>query len=179
VAIVDRMIRASKGEVGLYEEVEHDPGATIEAIIVVAVGALSSGIGNAIALAGQNRPGGNPIAGLLLGIISALIGWAVFAGVTYFIGKQLFKADATWEEVLRTLGYANSPSVGLILIGIPVLGGILGLALGIWGLYLAFVAIRAALDISTGQTIATILLAIIPSIIIIALLQAPFAIARI
>jgi hypothetical protein len=159
------MIRASKGEVGLYEEVEHDPGATVEAVIVVAAVAVSSGIGLAIGRIAAGHSAG-ALGGLIGGILSGLIGWAVFAGVTYFIGKNLFHADATWEEVLRTLGYAYSPQIVSFLTGIPILGGILALALAIWVLYLVFIAIRSALDISTGQTIATILLSIIPSAII-------------
>ena len=172
MAIVDRMIRASKGEVDLYEEVEHDPAATTEAVIVVAVVALAAGVGSAIGVASGGHTAG-AIAGLIAGVISAVIGWAVFAGVTYFIGKHLFNADVTWEEVLRTLGYANSPNVLTIVAGIPVLGGIIAVVVGLWALYLAFVAIRAALDISTAQTIATILLSIIPAAIIGAIIQAP------
>jgi hypothetical protein len=169
MAITDRMIRASKGEVDLYEEVEHDPGATAEAVIIVAVVAVASGLGLAIARIAAGHPAG-ALGGLISGVLGALIGWAVFAGVTYFIGKNLFHADATWEEVLRTLGYAYTPNIASILTGIPILGFFIAIALLVWVIYLTFVAIRSALDISTGQTIATILLAIIPSLFIIGLL---------
>ncbi len=173
MAIVDRMMRAAKGDVNLFEEVEHDPSATTEALIVVVIVALAGGIGGALATAGS-RPGG--LIGAVIGaVISALLGWAVFAGVTYFVGTRLFKGEATWEEVLRTLGYAYSPNVLQIVVFIPIVGWLVALIAGLWGLYLSFIGIRAALDISSGQTIGTILISIIPTIIIVAIVRAPFA----
>jgi hypothetical protein len=121
-------------------------------------------------MAGQ--PGGAML-GFVVGIASVLIGWAVFSGVTYFIGSKLFGADATWEEVLRTLGFAYSTMVVAIIGWIPLLGGIIVLVAALWTLYLIYVGIRAALDISGGKTVATILLALIPAGIISAIIQAP------
>ena len=177
MAIVDRMIRAAKGDVNLFEEVEHDPGATTEALIVVAVVAVAEAIGAAIA-ASMTR-GGHPVSGIISGLVIGIIGWAVFAGITYFIGTRLFNADATWEEVLRTLGYAHSPNIVSILVFIPILGGLVALVAGVWALYLGFVAIRSALDISSGQTVATILLSIIPAVIVVGIISWPLAMMRI
>lgn len=174
MAVTDRMMRAAQGQVSLYEEVEHDPAATTQALTVVIIVAIASGIGTAIAQIMMGRAG-NPIVGLIVGVISGLIGWAVFAGVTYFIGTKLFHADATFEEVLRTLGYSYSPNVLQILSFIPVLGVLISIIAALWTLYLVFVAIRSALDISTGQTIGTILLSLIPALLIIALISAPMA----
>lgn len=69
-SLVDRMVRASKLDVNLYEEVEADKGSMGQAITVVILSSLASGVG-AIAFLG--------IQGLLLGTISALIGWFVWA----------------------------------------------------------------------------------------------------
>src|SRR5437868_2781766 len=99
MAISDLMIRASRGEVALYEEVEHDTAGTTEAMTVVVIVALASGIGTALGSALAGRPAGM-IGGLIVGVIGALLGWVVFAAATYFIGTRLFNADATLEEVL-------------------------------------------------------------------------------
>jgi hypothetical protein len=177
MAVTDRMMRAAQGQVSLYEEVEHDPAATTEALTVVVIVAIAGGVGSGIAQVMAGRPGA-AVVGLILGIISGLIGWAVFAGVTYFIGTKLFNAEATWEEVLRTLGYSYSPTVLGVLSFIPVLGPLITLIAGLWTLYLVFVAMRSALDISTGQTIGTILLAIIPTALIIGIISLPLAAFR-
>lgn len=172
MAITDRMIRASRGEIALFEEVEHDPAATTEAMVVVALVAAAAGIGTALTALGAGRL--LPALLLLIGlVIGRLVVWAVFAGATYLIGTRLFHADANWEEVLRTLGYAYSPQVASILGFIPLLGGLISFAAAIWSIYLAFLAIRAALDISSRDTVATILLAIIPSLMASALITFP------
>lgn len=177
MAISDRMIRAARGEVALYEEVEHDDSATSEAMTVVSIVALAGGIGSGISgLAGGQVM--SVVAGLILGVLSALIGWAVFAGVAYFIGTRLFNAEATWGEVLRTLGYAESPLIVQVIGFVPFLGGLIVLVAGLWTLYLGFVAIRSALDIGGGQTLATIALSIVPAAVIAAIVQAPLQIIR-
>jgi hypothetical protein len=112
---------------------------------------------------------------LLVGVISALVVWAVFSFVAYFIGSKLFSADATWEEVMRTLGYAYTPMVVGIVGIIPIIGWLITLIAGLWTLYLCFIAIRSALDVDTGKTVLTILLSIIPAIIISAIIQLPLA----
>jgi len=177
MAVADRMMRAAQGQVALFEEVEHDPSATTQALTVVVVVAVASGIGQALSQILTGHASG-VVGGLIVGILQAVIGWAVFAGVTYFIGTKLFNADATWEEVLRTLGFSEAPNVLQILVFIPILGWLVAIAAGFWSLYLAFIAIRSALDISSGQTIGTILLAIIPTAIVIGILSAPLALFR-
>jgi hypothetical protein len=174
MALQDRMMRAFRGEAALFEEVEHDENATTEALLIVAISALSLGVGSALGAAAMGRPSAG-LVGLVVGVISSLVGWAVFSGVTYFIGTRLFSADATWNEVLRTLGYAYTPMVVGIVALVPIIGGLVVLIAALWTLYLAFIAIRSALDLDTGKTIATILLAIIPSAIISVIVQLPLA----
>ena len=101
MALQDRAMRAFRGEAALFEEVEKDPAATNEALIIVAVTAVSLGIGSAVGPMVMGAPGGGVVR-LVVSVIGALVGWAVFSFVAYFIGTKLFGADATWEEVLRT-----------------------------------------------------------------------------
>jgi hypothetical protein len=110
-SLTDRMIRAARLETSVYEEVEADPAATQQALWVVIIAAAAEGIGIAIRAAMQGRAGGVIIVGLILGIISALIGWIVWSYVTYFIGTRLFRGTATPGEMLRTIGFAQSPRV--------------------------------------------------------------------
>jgi hypothetical protein len=147
-SMIDRMIRAAKLEPQVYEEVEHDQSATGQAILVVVLGAIAAGIG---ALYGG-------VIGLVVGIIAALVGWAVYAFVAYWVGTNFFKGahtEATWGQLLRTLGFASSPRVLLILGIIPVVGLLIGLAVFVWTLITTVIAIRQALDFDTGRAIAT------------------------
>ncbi len=147
-SIIDRMIRAARLEPQLYEEVEHDQSATGPAMLVVVLGAIAAGIGF---LAGG-------IDALIFGIIAALVSWAVYAYVAYWVGTTFFKGPETsadWGELLRTLGFANSPGVLLVLVIIPAVGILIGLAVSVWILIATVIAIRQALDFDTGRAIAT------------------------
>jgi hypothetical protein len=147
-SFVERMIGAARLDARVYEEVEHDEQATVQAMSVVLMSAVAAGIGS--------LSGG--IVGLVVGAILAVVGWAVYAGVAYWVGTTLFKGEhtsATWGELLRTLGFASSPRLLLVLMVIPVLGLIVALAVLVWMLFTTVVAIRQALDFDTGRAIAT------------------------
>jgi hypothetical protein len=82
----------------------------------------------------------------------------VWAGITYAIGTWLFKGTATWGELLRTLGFAQTPGVLVLLAIVPLLGWMVLPIVAIWMLIAGVVAIRQALDVSTGKAVFTALL---------------------
>ncbi|MGE0542700.1 MAG: YIP1 family protein [Dehalococcoidia bacterium] len=166
-SLVSRMMRASRAEPHLYEEVERDVDATSQAALVVLVVAIASGIG-AIGT-------GSGIGGFIFGVIAAFVGWVVWSFVTYWVGKTLFKTHETRVtpgEMLRTLGFARAPGVLNVLGIIPFLGWIVLVVTSIWSIVLGVIAIRHAMDFSTGRAIATGLVAFIPVAIIQAILLA-------
>jgi hypothetical protein len=137
---VDRMIRAAKLDVNLYEEVEADKGAMGQAMGVVILSSVAAGIGNS---------GAAGIKGLVLGTIVALAGWFIWAFLTYYIGTKLLpepQTKADYGELLRTIGFSSSPGVLRVLGIIPMLGNILNLIIGIWMLVAMVIAVRQALD---------------------------------
>jgi hypothetical protein len=166
------MIRAAKLDVSLYEEVEADQNATTQAAMVVGIVAICGLISGLILLAGVGAlaPAGVPrpsAAGLIVsGLIQPFISWVVYAYVTYFVGTNLFKGNATPGELLRAMGFAQSPGVLSILVFIPVLGVIVAIVLFFWILVAAIIAIRQALDISTGQAVVVGIIDLVVVIII-------------
>jgi len=165
-SIINRMMRAARLEVPLYEEVEADLTATNQALLVVVIVAVASGIGSGIAGASS----GGLVGRLIFGLLTALIGWAVWSYVVYFVGTRFFGGTATYGELLRTLGFAESPSVLLILSFLPVIGGILSAVVGIWTLVCSFIGTRQALDIDNTKTFFTILIGAVALFIVFAIL---------
>ena len=147
-SLVERMIAAAKLDVQLYEEVEADADATSQAALVVGVVAVASAIGGA----------GGGAAGFFGGLVAALVGWLLWSGVTYLIGDKLLGGTATWGELLRTIGFAQSPGVLYVLAIVPGFGGLVRLAVLVWLLVAGIIAIRQALDFSTGKAVLTALL---------------------
>lgn len=147
-SIFQRMVGAALLKVASYEEVEADTTATKQAAAVVAIVAIARAIGTVEQGA----------AGVIATVIAALLGWLVWAGVTYLIGDKILGGTATWGELLRTIGFAQTPGVLMALAFVPVLGGLLRLVVGIWVLIAGIIAIRQALDFGTGKAILTAVL---------------------
>lgn len=142
-----RMWRAAVLDTNDYEEVEADPRATGQALLVVVLAAIANAIGLAL--------GGNIGGGILTGVVSAIVGWVVWSLVAYAIGTGLFHGTATPGELLRTLGFAQSPRILDLFSFIPILGGLIRVVVFFWLLVAGIVAIRQALDFSTGRAVAT------------------------
>lgn len=160
-SITDRMIRAAKLDVTLYEEVEADKGAMGQAMGVVVLSGVAAGIGT-IGMMG--------IKGLVLGTIVALAGWFIWAFLTYYIGTRLLpepQTKADYGELLRTIGFSSSPGVLRVLGIIPMMGSILSFICGIWMLVAMVIAVRQALDYkSTWRAVGVCLIGWIVQIVI-------------
>lgn len=151
--MLQRMWLASKLDVPFYERVEADPHYTREAFFVVLLVALLSGIG-AVAMAGAST------ADLFLGFFGAILGWVAWAGITLFIGLHLTRGAETQSdmgEMLRVLAYAQSPQVLVVFAFVPIFGKAIVAVAAIWSLIAGVVAIRQALDFSTGRAILTVI----------------------
>ncbi len=139
-SIHERMIRAAKLDVQLYEEVEADQAAMGQAMAVVILSGVAAGIGSV-------ANGG--LLGIVTGTIAALAGWYVWAFLTYFIGTKFFpepQTKADHGELLRTIGFASAPGLIRVLGIIPGLTALVFAIAGVWMLVATVIAVRQALD---------------------------------
>ena len=171
-SMVGRMIRAARLENEVYEEVERDKDATTQALTVVVIVAIAAGIGSALSLLIAGVGIGSAILGLISGIVGAVVGWAIWSFLTYWIGTSLFGGKATYGELLRTIGFAFTPNALGIFSFIPFLGGLIAFVGSIWALVAAVIAVRQALDFDTGKAILTAIIGWIVLVIIYAVLGA-------
>jgi len=148
-SLVERMIAAAMLDPSVYEEVEADRTATGQAAAVVAIVAVCGAIGSI----------GHGSGGVMGALVSAFLGWLIWAGLTYLIGTKVFGGTADMGEMLRTLGFAQSAGVLGIVGFIPFLGGMVRFAVFLWTLVAAVIAIRQALDFDTGKAVLTAVLA--------------------
>jgi hypothetical protein len=143
------MLRAAKLDVRLYEEVEADEGALRQAMAVVVLSGVAAGIGSL---------GTGGLLGIVVATIGALVGWYLWAFVTYFIGTRLLpepQTRADHRELLRTIGFSSAPGLIRVLGIIPGLTALVFSVAGVWMLVAMVVAVRQALDYhSTWRAIA-------------------------
>lgn len=144
----ERMIAAAKLDPGAYEEVEADTSATGQAAGVVVISAIAAAIGTS---------GLGMFASVGTAIFN-LVAWLIWSGITYLIGAKAFHGTATWGELLRTIGFAQTPGILYLFAFLPVIGWVIQPVVAIWVLIAGMIAIRQALDISTGKAIAVAIL---------------------
>ena len=167
--LTNRIVGAFTFRKGIYAEVEGDTTFTRTAWIIVVVVSFLNQIGS-------NATGDilNWLGGAVIGTIFAVLGFAVAALVINWVGRAVFKADVTFDELVRTLGLAyvwqvvgfigvvSAFSVALKCILAPIMF-IAAIALIIaW-----FVAAKEALDLEWLQTIITIFLGWIALIVVV------------
>ncbi len=149
----ERMIGAATFDVQTYEEVEADTTATTQAMGVVVLSSIAQGI------ASMTQGGGF---GFVAGAMGALIGWFIWAFLVYIIGTKVLPEPQTRSdlgELLRTTGFSASPGLLRVLGVIPLLGGLIIIAVSIWMLVAMIIAVRQALDYqSTGRAVGVCLI---------------------
>jgi hypothetical protein len=143
--LTSRMVGAALLRVDTYEEVEHDESATGQAAAVVVIASVCMAVG---------AWSGGPLFAAWVAVME-LGSWAIWAGITFVVGEKVFDGEATWGELLRTLGFAKAPGVLYLLAVLPFFGGTATTVVAIWVSAASFIAIRQALDIGNGKTILT------------------------
>ena len=158
--LTERIIGAFSFRKGIYAEVEQDASFTSTAWLLVAVVAFLNQLG-----ANASRGLANWLVGTVVGTIFAVIGFAVGAFVINWVGRALFKADVTFEEMVRTLGLAYVWNVVGVIGILSALSGALSCVLApimviatILMVVAWFVAAKEALDLEWLETVVTVVL---------------------
>ena len=158
--LVERIIGAFTFRKGVYAEVEKDTTFTTTAWILVAVVAFLNQLGSQ-----ATGHLGNWLLGAVVGTVFAVIGFAVGALVVNWVGRTVFNADVTFEELVRTLGLAYVWQVigviGVLAAFSEALSCLLAPVMVVAAIVMViawFVAAKEALDLEWGQTIVTVIL---------------------
>jgi hypothetical protein len=146
-----------------FENVENDPHAIWQAIVLVLAAGLARGAG-AYATEG--------VAGLVGSTVVAVVLWLVAGLLIWGVGVKRFGCTSDYPEVLRTLGFAATPLLVLAL-GAFDLGPLrtpLWVGAHAWATLALTVATREALDVSMSKALAVCLLALAVGFAVLALI---------
>ena len=150
-SFLQRLIGAMALDPAIYEEVERDPTALLQAFSIVLVSSLCAGIG-------ARGFGATSLVGLVFVSIVSLLAWLAWALVTFEIGVRVMPAAETRSsvgELLRTLGFAATPGLLNVFGVLPNITRSVFVVTSIWMLLAMIVAVRHALDYrSTGRAVA-------------------------
>lgn len=145
--LMERILGALTFNRQVYADVEQDSSFTNTAWAIVGVVALVVQIpGYFVA-----ESAGAWMIAAVLGAGFSVLGFALGAFVISWVGKSMFEADVSFDEMVRTLGLAY---VWTIIGVIPVIACVSWIA----GLAAWFIATQEALDLDTGKTIITVII---------------------
>ena len=168
---VNRIIRACKLDVTLYEEVEADKSATLQAASVVVLSSLAAGVG-ALSLGASN---------FMMAPLLSLVSWYIWAYLIYFIGAKLFPESTTKAdhgELLRTIGFSSAPGLIRVFGFTPELMSITFIGGAIWMLIAMVIAVRQALDYkSTWRAIGVVTIGFLVQAIVMVMILRIFSLS--
>jgi hypothetical protein len=137
----------------VFEDIEADKRANVQAFAVVVLASLAAGLGGGLA-------GG--ALGMVRETVGAVVGWVMWAGVTYVLGARLMPERGTrtdMGELLRVIGYSYAPSFFALFSGLPFIGYGIRVVVDFWLLATTVLAVRQALDYtSTLRAFAVVLI---------------------
>lgn len=172
---LDRFVRAARLDSELYKEVVANPQMLNQAWITVLIYCMAAawGIGGGVGAIGTN-----------IVMITALIGWYIWAFFTYFGATRFFRENKTeierWDRktVIRAMGFASAPGVVHLLGVIPGLQPVPFVGAIIWMIVCATFAVKQALNFESPYRaaaaciIAWIISAFVQMTLIVVLFQA-------
>ena len=159
--ILTRMLGAARFDVNTYEEVEADTGAMPQALLIVVVISILSGVGEFFG--GE----GNILQALIYAVVRGIVFWAIWALLIYMIGGTILRTSEThanWGQVARGTAFAQSPGVLNVLTFIPNFGIFIIVTVWVWQFIGVVISARQTLDYqSTIRAFFVTLIAVIPS----------------
>ena len=148
-----RLTRVLRLDAAAFEEIEADRTANGQALAVVVAASVAAGLGAGLLF--------GPF-GLLRETLVALVGWVMWAGVTYVIGTKILPEPQTRSdmgELLRVIGFSYAPNIFAFFAFVPILGGLVRVVVAFWLLAATVVAVRQALDFrSTLRALVVVLI---------------------
>ena len=161
MTFADRIVGAMKLDANTFEDIERDPTAIGQAVGVIALAALSAGIGNL-------WYGG--ISGIFTGTIASLIGYTLWAVVVWLVGTKLMPDPATkadFAETFRVIAFAAAPGILGIITIIPLFGWLLMFLIWIWSMAAMVIAVRQVLDYTdTFKAVIVVIIGFVANLIV-------------
>lgn len=140
----DRIVGALKLDANTFEDIERDPTAMGQAVGVIALAALAGSLGQIWVLG---------VGAMLLSMVTALIGYALWAVVVWLVGTKVMPDPATkadFPEAFRTIAFAAAPGFLNVISIIPFLGWLLMFLVmpivWLWSMAAMVVAVKSVLD---------------------------------
>lgn len=141
--LTTRLVAALRLDPQVYMDVSCDAAATSQVFRIVLLSGLSNGIG----LLGRFGA-----AGILAGVVAAILGWLLWAAVIW-LSAAIFGHRREDRSLLRVLGLADAPGMFLILGIFPTFAGAVRFLVVVWLLATTVRAVQAVFAVKTRRAV--------------------------
>jgi hypothetical protein len=155
---------------------EHEKNDLQAATIYIAIAAAINGVLAALSAAIQRTPGVSLIGALIGGVLVSLIGFYIYMGFVYLLGRA-FGGTGNFGELTYDISLFSAPLsvVGSLLNLIPFLGPIAAFVLGLYEIYLTYLGIQSGLNLPKNKAILVMVIMFVILVAIVACIAVFFA----
>ena len=104
--MIQRMIGAALFNAETYEEIEADPGAIGQAVLVVLLVTLCGAVGGVIGGLLGDASALKILFGVIAGLVFGIVRWAIWVSVLSLVGGMMLRTGSThtsWAEIGRAI----------------------------------------------------------------------------
>jgi hypothetical protein len=157
--MINRLRGVLRLDADTFNEIEKDPAALGQALLIVIVASVLAAIGGGF---------GQVFFGVGIGVTAAttykflaialwaIVAWVLWSVLTQIIGTAVFKGEATVAEMMRVIGFAYAPLAIQVFSFIPIVGIFFIFGAAAWSIAAVYVAVKEGLELSPGNTFLTI-----------------------
>ena len=143
-----RAFMAARFNRATYRDVLRDQEAILNALGIVILAGIAYAIGQSSVVGESVERGldagrvGDRLLGAWFAAVTFMVGWLIWAGIAYGVGRVFQRDEATFREVLRVLGICFGPGLLLFLTAITPLEGLVFNIVTIWMLVAGIIALK-------------------------------------
>lgn len=146
--LTSRLLRALRLDRSLFQEVADDPLATGQALLILIILAIVSGIADAF----NPNIAGSTLVKFLTDVIGTVISWCLVVLLAFFGGRAL-KGYGSFTRTFRTIAFAQVPEVVTWLHFLPSIGPLFSIAGTLMVLLASWLALQEALRLSKWRAL--------------------------
>ena len=143
-----RAVRAARLDKRVFREMGDEPHAILHALGTVVLVGIAFGLGLMdVVFEGTEDPTDvrgllDRVLGVWLSVVTIMVGWILWAALTYSLGTVFLGGAAGYRQIVRVLGISYGPAVLTVLLPLSTVGGIAyGVGL-LWVLVIGVVAVH-------------------------------------
>ena len=143
-----RAFMAARFSRATYRDVLRDQEAILNALGIVILAGIAYAVGQSSAVGESVEQGldagkvGDRIIGAWFASVTFMVGWLIWAGIAYGVGRVFQRDQATFREVLRVLGICFGPALLLFLTAITPIESLVFNTVTIWMLVAGIIALQ-------------------------------------